>query len=453
MPPHPKISTRDAIARYHGGELILPQLLRELEDLQHPGERLGTVVVATLPGDVHHIGTALLVTLFECAGYRVHDLGLQARIDTIIDTAVRVNADAIALSALLVTSSRQMPLCIQALDARGLQVPVLVGGAAINRAFGRQCGVLPDGRVYAAGVFYCRDVFEGLAAVDAVTDPARRTEAIEHVRDEIAAERDQLPQPRTPGRVPAQPVVPPSQADVPTPPYFGARRRPVELREVWRGLDRNVLFRFHWGGYRAPESEYDRLVSEFFEPTLSELTDDAIQQAWLQPRIASGYYACRGDANSLQLIDHEVRLEFPRQSDGEHLCLADYFDSSRDVVALQAVTVGPQPGDYVQALQRDRQYLRMLLVNGLASATAEALAEYTHRLTRADLGLAPERGLRYSWGFAACPDLGEQRKVLPLLGAETEIGLQLTESDTLDPEHSTVAIVVHHPEAKYFAVR
>lgn len=445
------VNARDVIGRYVSGEIILPELLRALEQVHNAGEPRGTVVVATLPGDVHHIGTALLVTVLTCAGYAVHDLGMQAPIEAIIDTAVRLEADAIALSALLVTTSRQMPVCIQALDARGLRIPVLVGGAAINRAFGQRCGVLPDGRVYAAGVFYCRDVFEGLAALDALTDSSQRHNAIEQVRAEIAAERDQSHQSPAPqSRRSALPLRP---VEVPTPPHWGPRRRIADLRDVWRSLDRNTLFRFHWGGYRAPDPEYARIVKEDFEPRLAELMEDALEVGWLEARMVSGYFACRADGDALQLLDPEVRLNFPRQSDGEHLCLSDYFNPKRDVVALQAVTVGPQAGESVQQLQRDGQYRKMLLVNGLASATAEALAEYAHRLARSELGLSPERGLRYSWGYAACPDLTEQRKVLPLLKASAGIGLQLTESDTLDPEHSTVAIVVHHPEATYFSVR
>jgi 5-methyltetrahydrofolate--homocysteine methyltransferase len=461
-------AVRQAIAAYTSGAVILPRLLASLEKARRAHTQLGqptleprgSIVVATLPGDVHAIGTALLITVLECAGYTVHDLGMQVPIATIIDTAAQFRADAIGLSALLVTSSRQMPLCVQALDARGLEIPVLVGGAAINRAFGRRSAILPDGRIYASGVFYCRDVFEGLAALDALTDPDRRQQAIAQVRAEIEAERDHplIPAPvvaRTTSHAARR-----SDVEVPSPPYWGARRRPTDLREVWQVVDRNTLFRFHWGGYRASETDYSRLVGEFFEPALHELTADALEHKWLQGSMVSGYFACNRQDNALLVFDgHDVatRLEFPRQSDGERLCLADYFrpvaSGRRDLVALQAVTVGPRAAEYVAQLQRQGQYVRMLLVNGLASATAEALAEYAHQQTRFDLGLAADRGLRFSWGYAACPDLDEQRKVMPLLRADTEIGLRLTESDTLSPEHSTVAIVVHHPEAKYFSVR
>jgi len=440
---------RRAIQQHLNGELILPELLQQLETLQRSEEPLGTLVIATLPGDVHDIGTALLHTVLDCAGYQVHDLGKQVPVETIVDAAIQTHADAIGLSALLVTSSRQMPRCIQALDARGLDIPVLVGGAAINRAFGRRSAVLPDGRIYAAGVFYCRDVFEGLAIADALCDPRRRAGAIEEVRLEIAAEREQQPPPII--RPASRPAHLARAAQV-TPPYLGARRRGANLRDVWRHLDRNTLFRFHWGGYRASEDAYARLVRDYFEPTLQQLTDDALRDGWLDARIVTGYFACRADANSL-VLGSDVHLDFPRQPGGEGLCLADYFSPERDVVALQAVTVGPRAGQEVKRLQSEGQYERMLLVNGLASATAEALAEYAHQEVRRELGLAPDQGLRFSWGYAACPDLAEQRKVLPLLDAEAEIGLRLTESDTLDPEHSTVAIVVHHPGVKYFAVR
>jgi 5-methyltetrahydrofolate--homocysteine methyltransferase len=461
-------SARAAIERYAQGELILPDLLRRLEVVFQAGKALGaeafeprgTIVVATLPGDVHDIGRALLGTVLSSGGYTVVDLGKQVPIEAIIDAAVRTRADAIGLSALLVTSSKNMPRCIQALDARGLDIPVLVGGAAINRAFGRRSAILPDGRIYAPGVFYCRDVFEGLSTMDALVDPQQRQPLIERVRAEIEAERDQ-----TPVAPAARPSLPTTLRHAPSsvPPYWGARRRTADLVEVWRSLDRNTLFRFHWGGYRAADAAYAHLVTEFFEPTLSKLTEDAVQSGWLEPLIVAGYFPCNADGDTLVVYAPDApptevaRLEFPRQADGERLCLADYFSplasGHRDVVALQAVSVGPRAGQEVERLLREGQYERMLLVNGLASATAEALAEHAHRLALADMKLPDHQGLRFSWGYQACPDLAEQRKVLPLLNAHFEIGLQLTESDTLAPEHSTVAIIVPHPEASYFAVR
>jgi 5-methyltetrahydrofolate--homocysteine methyltransferase len=237
----------------------------------------------------------------------------------------------------------------------------------------------------------------------------------------------------------------------------------VELREVWKYLDRNTLFRHHWGGHRAKGADYERIIAETFEPELASLTEDALREGWLEPLIVSGYFPCNASGNQLIVFDpadHNVevtRLEFPRQSDGERLCLVDYFrpleSGERDVVVLQAVSTGPRAGEYVEKLQQTGDYSRMLYVNGLASGTAEALADYAHNLARRELGLPETQGLRFSWGYAACPDLEEQRKVLPLLRAEDEIGLTLSLSNNLDPEHSTTAIVLHHPETKYFSVR
>jgi len=465
---------RAAVDAHLSGHAILPYLLESAEgvhaavDYLGPGAafRRGSILLATLPGDVHHVGRALLVSILSACGYRVHDLGNQVPVETIVDETIRLQPDAIGLSALLVSTSRQMPACIQRLDARGVNVPVLVGGAAINRAFGRRSGVLPDGRLYEPCVFYCKDVFEGLATLDALVDPARRGELIARTRGEIQAElgATSASVPRTRSMPRSSSISPPRQdVPVPVPPSWGARKITPDLRDVWRSLDRNTLFRYHWGGYRLAPDEFERLVRDIFAPRLASLTEDARQNGWLQPLIVSGYFACNADGDSLliyatpQSDQALARLRFPRQPDGERLCLADYFrriaSGERDVVALQAVTTGARAGEYIEELLRAGQYARMLYVSGLAAATAEALAEYAHGLARRDLCLDAAQSLRFSWGYPACPDLGEQRIVLPLLDAEAHIGLRLSQSDNLDPEHSTAAFIVHHPEAKYFAVR
>ena len=435
---------RQAIEAYQRGELILPQVLERAEHSAPETAPRGRVVVASLIGDVHAIGRALLVTMLSSCGYTVIDLGKHATVDQVVDAAARLKPDAVALTALLVTTSKLMPACVQALDRHGIHVPVLLGGAAINRAFGRRSAILPGGRIYDAGVFYCRDVFEGVEVLDALTDAQRRQALIEQTRAEIAAERD-----RVPDVLPVPPLSPRSlqPAEVPTPRQFGVHQVEPELQEVWRHLDTNTLFRFHWGGYRAKDSS-----SVDFVPMLRKLREDALRDEWLHPRVTSGVFRCRAERDTLS-IEERVRLEFPRQAGGEGLCLADYFRADGDVVALQAVTVGPRAAEYVEELQRRGEYARMLYVNGLAAATAEALADYAHDLMREELGLKTGQGLRFSWGYAACPDLAEQRKVLALLEAEQRLGLRLSESDTLDPEHSTLAIIVHHPDAKYFAVR
>ena len=513
---------RAASERSQLGGVILPDLLDLAARVRRtalatgtPPDR-GTVAVATLAGDAHHIGAALLVALLGAAGYRVVDLGRQVPVEAIVAGVAACRADALALSALLISTSRQMPRCIQALDAAGLHLPVLLGGAAINRGFGQRAGWLPDGRAYTPGVFYCRDVFEGIATLEALADPARRPERIARARAETEAAaatyapsggslsaarpspalpRGLSPQGRgrpgpprsmdtdavgcsgtlpTEGAAPTQPRpagerpraarvrgdVRVAPADVPRPPFWGARRVEARLPDVWQHLDRNTLFRHHWGGHRAKGDDYERIVREVFEPQLRQLQIEAVRDGWLAARIVAGYWPCRADGNQVRIFDpmartrELARLDFPRQPDGDHLCLADFFHSDTDdVIALQAVSTGPRAGQAIEALLAGGAYVRMLLTNGLAAATAEALAEYAHSLARRELGLQASRGLRFSWGYAACPDLDQQRIILPLLDAEGSIGLRLSPSSTLDPEHSTAAMIVHHPAVSYFAVR
>jgi 5-methyltetrahydrofolate--homocysteine methyltransferase len=456
----------EAVAAYASEQMLLPVVLERAEIVWRAMQYLqadfarGTIVVATPEGDVHHIGRALLVSMLRVSGYRVYDLGERVPVHTIVDAAVERHADAIGLSALLVTTSKQMPRCVEELDRRGLKVPVLVGGAAISRHFGDRVGILPDGRVYEGGVFYCKDVFEGVRAMDALVDPTRAGALVEATRAEIATERDQPPIAVSPA--PGS-VTRLERAEIPRPVELGARRRAATLDDVWRHLDRNSLFRYHWGGFRASAAEYAALVRDVFEPRLAAFMRDAQRDGWLEPLIVSGAFACASDGDALVVFDpidprHELtRLDFPRQPDADRLCLTDYFrplaSPERDVVVFQAVSVGSRAGDSVEELLAAGEFSRMLFVNGFASATAEALADYAHVRAREELGLSEGRGLRFSWGYLACPDLSEQRKVLPLLAADNAIGLSLSSSDTLDPEHSTVAMIVHHPQAKYFAVR
>ena len=467
---------KDVGDKFGAGELILPFVLQSAEVMKRSVSHLeqylekqagyskGSIVVATVFGDVHDIGKSLLITILSNNGYTVHDLGKQVPVNTIVQAAIDKRADAIGLSALLVSTSKQMPLCIQELDRQGIHLPVLIGGAAINRAFGRRSAVLPDGRVYEPAVFYCKDVFEGLTTMDSLTDPERKPALVQQVRSEIETERDRPVEAPVVARVTPRPGAGPRRdVAVPRPPFWGARRVQADLPTVWQYLDRNTLFRHHWGGHKAKGEEYERIIRDVFEPELATLSADALRDGWLEPLIVSGYFPCNAAGEQLIVFDPErpsrevARLDFPRQPDGERLCLADYFrpveSNERDVVVLQAVSAGARAGAYVEALQQSGEYSRMLYVNGLASGTAEALADYAHHLARRELGLSEHQGLRFSWGYAACPDLAEQRKVLPLLNAEQEIGLTLSLSNNLDPEHSTAAIVLHHPETKYFSVR
>ena len=463
--------------RFGAGELILPFVLQSAEVMKRAvthveqflerqeGVSKGVVVLATVYGDVHDIGKNLVKTILANNGYTVHDLGKQVPANVIIDKAVEVGADAIGLSALLVSTSKQMPLIVGELHKRGLAFPVLIGGAAINRKFGLRILFVDTerSRTYAPGVFYCRDAFEGLEAIEQLQDPPRRDALIEKTVQEAIREQE-LPkrQHRTAPVTVLRSNVAEIPAAIPTPAVWGPhviRDMPLEL--VFDYLSRPELFRLSWGAKNARGEEWDRLQLEF-EARLARMKREALQDRWLQPRAVYGVWPAQSDGNDLVLYDPTdcrtelLRFFFPRQEKREYLCLADYFASVTsdvmDAVALQVVTVGHAATERFDALQASGDYSQAYFTHGLAVQTAEATAEYVHRHIRRELGIADEQGKRYSWGYPAIPDLDDHRKVFDLLPAEAELGMSLTSAFQLVPEQSTAAIVVHHPKARYFSV-
>ncbi|HEU5481104.1 MAG TPA: vitamin B12 dependent-methionine synthase activation domain-containing protein, partial [Candidatus Tumulicola sp.] len=312
------------------------------------------------------------------------------------------------------------------------------------------------------GIFYAKDAFEGLALVDALTgEPARRADLLERTKREALAQRDRG------HRAPAAAATAPSAvksdvAEVPRPPFWGARTlERIDWNELWTCFDRRSLFRLSWGAANTKGEAYDRLLRDDFEPRLARYQQRAVRDGWLLPRVAYGYFPAAGAGNAVILYDPQdparevARFDFPRQAGGEHLSLADYLrepegGAGADVVALQVVTVGPQPAQRVEALQAAGEYGESYFLHGFSVQAAEALAEYTHRHVRSELRLEEGRGKRYSWGYGACPDLAQQAIAFELLGAGERIGVALTEAFQIVPEQSTAAIVIHHPRASYF---
>jgi 5-methyltetrahydrofolate--homocysteine methyltransferase len=462
--------------RFGAGELILPFVLQSAEVMKKAvaqvetylerkeGTSKGTIVLATVYGDVHDIGKNLVKTILSNNGFTVVDLGKQVPAEMIISKAVEVQAQAIGLSALLVSTSKQMPLIVNELHRRGLKFPVLVGGAAINRRFGWRISFTEDGTPYEPGVFYCKDAFEGLAAMGALTNPAERPALLAQLRQE--AEREM-------GRTPSQPAAAPAlirsatpAADfIPKPSTWGARVvRKMPLEMVFQHLAKNELFRLSWGAKNAHGEEWERLKSEF-ENRLGRMQREALREGWLNPQAVYGYWPAQVAGDELIVYEPAslgasqpveiARFTFPRQAAGDHLSLADYFaqmeSGKMDVVALQVVTVGDEATQRFDRLQDSGAYSEAYYLHGLAVQTAEATAEYLHKHIRRELSLAEEQGKRYSWGYPAIPDLEDHRKVFDLLPAESELGMSLTAAYQLVPEQSTAAIIVHHPAAKYFS--
>jgi 5-methyltetrahydrofolate--homocysteine methyltransferase len=466
---------KDVGDRFGAGELILPFVLQSAEVMKKAvahleqylekteGSTKGTVVLATVYGDVHDIGKNLVKTILVNNGFTVHDLGKQVPVANIIEKAVETGADAIGLSALLVSTSKQMPFCVEELHRRNLSIPVIIGGAAINRRFGYRTHFVQGGTPYAGGVFYAKDAFEGLDVVGALVDPKQRDGLKSTVLQKAVANRD----------APALPPPPPApttrRSDVapapriPTPPFWGARVVPsgaVPLDELWPLLDLDELYKLQWG-VRAKGAQFEKLVREEFGPKLEELKAEAQARGWLVPKVVYGHFPCHAEANDLVVLDpaHKkaelARLKLPRQPDDRHLCLADWFkeEPGSDVCTLQVVTVGDQASHLADEAQGRGDYSRGLFLHGLAVEVAEALAEYWHRKVRAELGVPEGQGKRYSPGYPSWPDLADQRQVWKLLEPERAIGVSLTEAHQMVPEQSTSAIVLHHPDAIYFVVR
>jgi 5-methyltetrahydrofolate--homocysteine methyltransferase len=447
----------------------------------------GVLVLATVKGDVHDIGKNLVDIILTNNGYRVVNLGIKCPIDAMLQSAEKEGADAIGMSGLLVKSTLIMKENLEVMNERGIELPVILGGAALTRRY-----VEEDLRgVYAGPVFYAKDAFSGLQFMEEIAagdvlegdgagDEGEESEVLTgaEAKVELAQQED----PRYEETVPQEPL-PASRSSVreapfvPRPPFWGVRVvDDIPLHEVFRYVNETALIRGQWQirKGRMTGGEYQSLVQEKVYPELERLKELAFRQKLLEPRVVYGYFPCQSEGNDLIVYEPDteterVRFTFPRQREDRHLCLADYFSSREsrrmDLVAFQLVTVGRGASEYSASLFEADNYKEYLYFHGLSVETAEALAELWHKRIREELGIsgrdAPEirrlfsqgyQGSRYSFGYPACPDLEDQVKLFDLLDGE-RIGVRLTDEFSLDPEQSTNAIVVHHPEARYFSVK
>jgi 5-methyltetrahydrofolate--homocysteine methyltransferase len=466
--------------KFGAGELILPFVLQSAEVMKRAVAQLekyldkiegytkGTVVLATVFGDVHDIGKSLVNTILTNNGYTVVDLGKQVPIQTILDAAVEHEATAIGLSALLVSTSKQMPAAIQELHSKGLPYPVLIGGAAINRAFSYRA-LYPGGKdseeLYAPGVFYCKDAFEGLSVMDQLIDDDAHAALLTKLRDGATAFRAKGEEPEEDLNFADDSVRSAVRTDVPipTPPFWGVKEIPVDLQEVYPHLDTHVLFKLHWGGKGVKGEAWKTLLREDFRPRLERMWKE---QTYLHPRALLGFFPCYSLGNDIVLLDPEdratelTRFVCPRQPKGDRICLADFYrpaidgqpPAELDVISVQAVTVGGEVTELMAKLEADGEFAEQLFVHGLGVQTAEGLAEWLHFRTREMLDIPATQGRRYSWGYPAVPEQSEHLKVEKLLNL-SQIAMKITDGYAPEPEQSTLALVAHHPQAIYFGTR
>ncbi|MCX5534612.1 methionine synthase [Streptomyces sp. NBC_00006] len=472
---------------FGSGQMQLPFVLQSAEVMKNAvaylephmeksdSEGKGTIVLATVRGDVHDIGKNLVDIILSNNGYNVVNLGIKQPVSAILDAAAEHRADVIGMSGLLVKSTVIMKENLEELNQRKMAAdfPVILGGAALTRAYVEQ----DLHEIYEGEVRYARDAFEGLRLMDAL---------IAVKRGVPGATLPELKQRRVPKRdvvVEETPDEGPVRSDVavdnpvPEPPFRGTRViKGIQLKEYASWLDEGALFKGQWGLRQARTGDgpsYEELVESEGRPRLRGWLDKLHTDNMLEAAVVHGYFPCVSKGEDLIILDdagnERTRFTFPRQRRGRRLCLADYFrpeeSGETDVVGLQVVTVGSRIGEETAKLFASDSYRDYLELHGLSVQLAEALAEYWHARTRAELGFAGEdpaemedmfalkyRGARFSLGYGACPNLEDRAKIAELLEPE-RIGVQLSEEFQLHPEQSTDAIVIHHPEAKYFNAR
>ena len=439
------------------------------------GSQKGTIVLATVKGDVHDIGKNLVDIILTNNGFRVVNLGIKQPGDTIIKAALEHKADAIGLSGLLVKSTLEMKYVIQDLERQQLHFPVICGGAALTRKY-----VEDDlRREYSSAVFYADDAFSGLHLMEDLSTPdGRRQTRLEEGRTvkeySKAAAVDEETGPVFTERSPVVADAP----NIPVAPFWGVRvRTDFDLREIFPYINETALYKNQWQLKTASQEDYLRLVEEKFRPIRKQLEEEVIRSRWFEAKAVYGYFPAQSEANDVIVYEPTqgvpsselLRFTFPRQKEGRKLSIADFFapknSGKMDVIGLSLVTIGGAASQQTQRLFESGEYTKYLYLHGLSVETAEALAEYLHKKMREEWGIAGDdsahirdlfhqkyRGSRYSFGYPACPNLEDQAKLFRLLHPEETVGVRLTSGFLLEPEQSTSAIVAHHPSAKYFVV-
>jgi 5-methyltetrahydrofolate--homocysteine methyltransferase len=446
--------------KFGAGEIILPFVLKsaecmkaavaELEKylIKEEGVTKGKLVLCTVYGDVHDIGKNLVKTIVTNNGYTVYDLGKQVGLQTIVDKINEVKPDAVGLSALLVSTSKQMQYFVEYARTNNIKIPILCGGAAINSNYINR--IAKDGGVYDTGVFYCKTAFDGLKIMNSITSD-QRDSFLSDWNYKLSKWKDNISYTKKAEVIPHSKIVP---VMPPEPPHINRiiriDQKDINLYEVWKYLNKKSLFVLSWGmrGKAINKAESDP------EALLTEWQDRVVKQKLFMCSVVYGYFKCHNRNNLLQVeIPNgagEVGFDFPRSSLEKHLCITDYFGDN-DIVALQIATVGNRASSIIEEWNQQSRYTDAYYLHGLAVETAEALAEWVNHRIRSELNIIPPRGLRYSWGYPSCPDVAQHHLVWKLLDP-SKSGIFLTEAGQIIPDQSTAAIVVHHPEAEYFVI-
>ncbi|MFZ0224997.1 MAG: vitamin B12 dependent-methionine synthase activation domain-containing protein [Candidatus Nitrosopolaris sp.] len=415
--------------------------------IRKEGVSKGKLVLCTVYGDVHDIGKNLVKTIFTNNGYSVYDLGKQVPLQCIVDKIKEVNADAVGLSALLVSTSKQMQYFVELSREDKMTIPVLCGGAAINSSYVNR--IAKEGGIYSSGVFYCKTAFEGLKVMNKLMSEERKAYVSEwqqklerwNERQGPSTQSQELP------RSDIKPV------PAPIPPHIARRIRfeadQIDLNLIWKFINKKSLFVLSWGFRGRGAKDLSEQSEKLFEVWKKRV----IEEKLFEPKAVYGYFKCHNRENNLivELADGgEVSFGFPRSSKEKNLCLTDYF-AENDIAAFQAVTVGNKVSEIIDEWNKENKYTDAYYLHGLAVETAEAMAEWVNSLIKNELKIGNKGGLRYSWGYPSCPDVSQHHLVWKILDP-SKSGMGLTEAGQIMPDQSTAAIVVHHPEAEYFVL-
>jgi len=444
--------------KFGSGELILPFVLKsaecmkaavnELEKymLQEEGSSKGKLVLGTVYGDVHDIGKNLVKTIFQNNGYTVYDLGKQVPLQKFLEKIKEVNPDAIGLSALLVSTSKQMQFFVEHARKNKMNIPFLCGGAAINSNYINR--IAKEGGIYEPGVFYCNTMFEGLKTMDKLVSD--KEPLLQEWKERIEKWKDTTPTTTSSSEIPRSNVVPvsaPSPPRINIPIHLDSSK--IDVDEVWSMIDKKSLFKLSWGLRGKAGQDQEEEHEKLFEEWKKRIEDENL----FEPSAVYGYFNCHNEKNKI-IVDHpageKIMFDFPRSTKPKHLCLADYFGKD-DIVAFQAVTVGNRVVDVIEQWNKEDKYTDAYYLHGLAVEFAEGMAAWVNQKIKSELKIKGKGGLRYSWGYPSCPDVAQHKLVWKFLRPD-KYGMTLTDSGQIIPEQSTAAIVVHHPDAEYFVL-
>jgi len=486
---------------FGSGQMQLPFVLQSAETMKATVDYLNpyltkkkkktdtTLVIGTVKGDVHDVGKNLVDIILSNNGFKVINLGIKVELETFLDTMKKNKIQALGMSGLLVKSTAMMKDNLEAMAEMGIEIPVLLGGAALTRNF------VDDfcRPIYKGPIFYCRDAFDGVIAMSRIekfnadNSLGLDTRLAGDMKERVVVEKKEVIIP------PFAEIKMPESVEVPTPPFWGRRvlqKDSLDINMVFDWVNKKQVIKMHWG-YKSKgmeKAEYQKLLDETVYPAYERLKNQFIDEGMFEPTILYGYYPCRSNDRELLLFDESEgwnvdananrepiekiigkavkTFSFPRQSKKPHRALSDFFRRDRhDVIAITCVSAGLKFSEYEKELYDAGKYLEYNMVHGFSVELAEALAEVAHKQIRMDLGILREdegatlrdvrmnryHGSRYSFGYPACPDLEQSRVIFDLLKPE-EFGIKLSETFQIHPEQSTTALVVHHSRASYYSV-